>query len=121
LPRALNFGPPVGQQLRVRELVSLFFEAVGRSPGMVHGTDGDDIEAQALVLDSARAAACLGCRCLLSQREAMTWTADWYKAVSERPGAARALAEQRITAFAERLTRATAADEASASRAAERG
>jgi CDP-glucose 4,6-dehydratase len=105
LPRALNFGPPAGQQLSVRELVSLFFQAFGRSPGVRHGTGDDAIEAPALLLDSSRAGALLGWNCLLSQREAVSWTADWYKGVREHPGAARALAEQQINAFAERFPR----------------
>jgi CDP-glucose 4,6-dehydratase len=118
LPRALNFGPPASQQLSVRELVFIFFAAFGRSPGMIDGTSGDDVEAQTLLLDSARADACIGWRCLLSQRDAVTRTADWYKTASERPDAARALAEQQITAFAERFAASTAA---SAPRAGEAG
>jgi len=121
LPRALNFGPAPGQQLSVRELVALFFEALGRSPGAIHGSDGDDIEAQALLLDSSRAGACLGWRCLLSQREAVTWTADWYQGVRAHPDAARALAEQQMTAFAARLIGSAATDAASRSRVAEAG
>ena len=119
LPRALNFGPPPGQQLSVRELASLFFQAFGRSPGMIHDTGSDAIESQALRLDSSRAHAQLGWSCLLSQRDAVRWTAEWYQGVRDRPDAARALAEQQITAFAARLTDATAENEAFAPRAAE--
>jgi CDP-glucose 4,6-dehydratase len=104
LPRALNFGPPPGQQLSVRELASLFFAAFGHSPGVIHDNGSDSMEAQALRLDSGGARAQLGWRCLLSQRDAVTWSADWYKGVRERPDTARALAEQQITAFAARLT-----------------
>src|ERR1700736_1788222 len=121
LPRALNFGPAPGQQLSVRELVALFFEALGRSPGAIHGSDGDAIEAQALLLDSSRAGACLGWSCLLSQREAVTWTADWYKGVRAHPDAARALAEQQIGAFSQRLAGPTSVGQPSAPRAAEVG
>jgi CDP-glucose 4,6-dehydratase len=121
LPRALNFGPAPGQQLSVRELVALFFEALGRSPGAIHGSDGDDIEAQALLLDSSRAGACLGWRCLLSQREAVTWTAAGSHGGRAPPDAARALAEQQMTAFAARLIGSAATDAASRSRVAEAG
>jgi CDP-glucose 4,6-dehydratase len=119
LPRALNFGPPPGQQLSVRELASLFFQAFGRSPGMIHDTGSDAIESQALRLDSSRAHAQLGWSCLLSQRDAVRWTAEWYQGVRDRPDAARALAEQQITAFAARLTGSTTDNEAFAARAAE--
>jgi CDP-glucose 4,6-dehydratase len=108
LPRALNFGPPPGQQLSVRELVAVFFNAFGRSPGVIHGNDRDDIEAQALRLDSSRAGAHLGWSCLLSQQDAVRWTADWYKRVRERPDAARALTEQQIITFSQRLVGSTA-------------
>ena len=121
LPRALNFGPPAGQQLSVRELVCLFFEAVGRSPGVRPGTGDDAIEAQALLLDSSRAGTCLGWSCLLSQRDAVMWTADWYKGVHAQPGAARALAEQQIGAFSQRLAGSTCVDQTPAPRAAEAG
>jgi hypothetical protein len=74
-----------------------------------------------LLLDSSRARACLGWNCLLSQREAVTWTADWHKGVRAHPDAARALAEQQIGAFSQRLAGSVSVDQTSAPRAAEVG
>lgn len=76
LPPALNFGPPPGEVISVQEVVESLRDGLGidwrRAPGH-HPT-----EAMALTLDPALAGRVLGWHTLLSVREAVTWTGDWY-------------------------------------------
>ena len=79
VPRSLNFGPRSGERLTVGELVTLFFHAYGQSPDVIYQRSEISIEMETLLLDSSRAEVELGWRCILSQRDAIAWTAAWYR------------------------------------------
>jgi CDP-glucose 4,6-dehydratase len=105
-PVSLNFGPLLGERLTVRELVTLFFDSYGRRAEIRCATPKVSMEAKSLVLDPSKAEAELGWRCLLSQRDAITWTANWYRAASECYGQKqllRALTASQISDYKERL------------------
>jgi CDP-glucose 4,6-dehydratase len=101
--QCLNFGPRSDERLTVSELVSLFFHTYGRSPGVFCHQPESSVEMETLLLDPSCAEVELGWRCTLSQREAVAWTAVWYKeaAGARGPDAVRTLMARQITEFAE--------------------
>ncbi len=80
LPRALNFGPASGSEaLTVAEIVDTLGRALGLDRGWVQAQGDFPAEMKTLALDSTAAAAALGWRPRLTTREALAWTADWYR------------------------------------------
>jgi CDP-glucose 4,6-dehydratase len=79
VPRALNFGPRAGgAEVTVGELATLGVAALGARPWR-HEPDPDSLEAKALSIDAARAAATLGFAGRLEAPEAVALTMDWYR------------------------------------------
>ena len=79
-PRAVNFGPDAASFCTVRELVDGFSAGFGGRPGWRRDGGVHPPEARALTLSSGLAAHALGWRPRLGIREALAWTADWYRA-----------------------------------------
>jgi CDP-glucose 4,6-dehydratase len=77
---AFNFGPSSGDQVDVEELVGLFLSAWG-SGSMTRPLDEGAAphEAGLLRLSCEKAAHVLGWRPVLDGREAIRWTAEWYR------------------------------------------
>lgn len=101
---ALNFGPEAGEVLSVRDLAEAF-DAVwpeAASPGWVQAAGAHPKEAMALAIDSRKAAALLGWRPSLDQREAIGWTASWY-AEHDRGGEMQAFTLDQIRAYERRI------------------
>jgi len=80
VPRAVNFGPDAASFCRVRDVVDAFSARFGGQPGWERDPSPHPAEAQALTLSSALAQRTLGWRPCLGIREAVAWTADWYRA-----------------------------------------
>jgi hypothetical protein len=118
IPLSLNFGPRFDERLTVAELVSLFFEAYGRSPGVTYARPTASVEMKTLILDASQAEIDLGWRCALSQRESVAWSAAWHREAADivQPEDVRALMARQIAAYRERL--ATSDGESSLSSAA---
>lgn len=77
LPPAVNFGPPPGEVISVQEVVESLRDGLGIDWRQAPGPHPP--EAMALTLDPALARRALGWQTLLSVREAVTWTGDWYR------------------------------------------
>jgi CDP-glucose 4,6-dehydratase len=108
LSRSLNFGPSSKERYTVGELVSLFYRCYGRFPEVIHQHGDPSVEMETLVLDSSRAEMELGWRCILSQREAVAWTAAWYSEVARSDVSSSGIREimaRQISRFEERALR----------------
>lgn len=103
-PSALNFAPDADSFRSVSELVQAFTTRWGGRPGWRFDTDEHPHEASLLTLDATRARSLLGWRPLLSFDEAVTWTADWYRAFWNGDDVGEVTCRQ-IDAFSERLGR----------------
>lgn len=80
----LNFGPaPSAPQITVGELTSIFLARMGEPTEFIHMPDPNSVEMHALAIDSSRARATIGWKDLLAGREAIDWTADWYRRVAD--------------------------------------
>jgi CDP-glucose 4,6-dehydratase len=77
---AWNFGPPPGEEMRVRELVEVFAQEWGQARGWRLAQGSNPEEAPLLRLDPAKAMQKLGWRPCLTQPEAIVETAEWYHA-----------------------------------------
>lgn len=84
------------------DLVQAFTTRWGGCPGWRFDTDEHPHEASLLTLDATRARALLGWRPLLSFDEAVTWTADWYRAFWNGDDVG-VVTRQQIDAFSQRL------------------
>lgn len=107
LPEAFNFGPAPGSTMTVGELAEELLKAWpgGRIVGP-SGSEAGPHEAKFLRLASDRAAHHLGWVPLLSPREAVRWTAEWYRAWYDgrrARGAMRAHSVEQLRQYAERL------------------
>lgn len=81
LPRALNFGPAAGAgPLNVAEVAECLQQRLGADFGWVQAEGEHPPEMAALALDSSQATERLGWRPKLTTREALEWTASWYRA-----------------------------------------
>ena len=102
VPAALNFGPDAQCFRSVADVVEAFASRWGGRPGWRLDTGEHPHEAQFLSLDASRARALLDWRPMLSFEDAVTWTADWYRALwnSEDIGA---VTRRQIDLFSERL------------------
>jgi CDP-glucose 4,6-dehydratase len=103
-PAALNFGPDTQSFRSVSELVEAFTTRWGGRPGWRLDAGEHPHEASLLTLDATRARAILGWRPLLSFDEAVSWTADWYRAFWSGDDIG-AVTRRQIDAFSERLHR----------------
>ncbi len=103
-PAALNFAPDAESFRSVCDLVQAFTTRWGGRPGWRFDTDEHPHEASLLTLDASRARSLLGWRPLLSFDEAVTWTADWYRAFWNGDDVAL-VTRQQIDAFSQRLDR----------------
>ena len=77
----LNFGPAPGEhQLKVFDVTATIQQAMGLEVDWCEaGSAGQPKEMQVLGLDPSLAASSLGWRCRFSQKEAIEWTALWYR------------------------------------------
>lgn len=75
---AWNFGPPPGEEMRVRQLADVFAWEWGASKGWKLAEGEHPPEAPILRLDPAKAMQKLGWKPSLTQREAIGETAAWY-------------------------------------------
>jgi CDP-glucose 4,6-dehydratase len=103
-PPALNFGPDAESFRPVSDLVDAFTARWGGRPGWRPDTNEHPHEASLLTLDATRARALLGWRPLLAYDDAVTWTADWYRAFWNGNDVG-AVARRQIDAFSERMAR----------------
>ena len=101
-PTALNCAPDAESFRSVSELVQAFTSRWGGRPGWRLDTDQHPHEASHLRLDATCARALLGWRPLLSFEDAVTWTADWYRAFWNGDDVGTVTSRQ-IDAFSERL------------------
>ncbi len=85
---AWNFGPPAGDSVGdVVELVSKLWPAIRIETAP--GTNNAPYEAPLLLLDSAKAAARLGWRTVLTTEEAVALALDGYRAIQQGPAPGR--------------------------------
>jgi CDP-glucose 4,6-dehydratase len=79
--RGFNFGPACAETQTVREVVKTLCAEWGSEAGSIERVDqGSSLpEAHTLSLDSSLAQETLGWRQLLTLREALSWTAEWYR------------------------------------------
>jgi CDP-glucose 4,6-dehydratase len=103
-PAALNFAPDTHSFRSVAELVQAFSARWGGRPGWRLDTGEHPHEASLLTLDATRARAILGWRPVLSFDEALTWTADWYRAFWDEADIG-AFTRRQIEVFADRIPR----------------
>ncbi len=80
-PRAVNFGPNPASFCTVREVVDALSAAFDGKPDWVRDAGEYPPEAAALRLSSEVAERSLGWRGRLGIAAALSWTADWYKAM----------------------------------------
>ena len=79
-PRAVNFGPNPASFCMVSAVVEAFSSRFGGKPGWVADGGHHPPEARALTLSSALAERTLGWRAKLDFAQALSLTADWYRA-----------------------------------------
>jgi CDP-glucose 4,6-dehydratase len=79
-PRAVNFGPDPASFRPVREVVDAFSARFDGKPGWRRDGAAHPAEAQALTLSSKLAGRSLAWRPILCIEEAVSWTAEWYRA-----------------------------------------
>ena len=104
LSTAFNFGPDPSAIWSVGELVTLAGTAWGGGR-WEHVPAGGGHEARLLALDSSRARAELGWSPVLAVREAVVWTARWYRTRFDG-GVVAALAAEQIAEYEARAERA---------------
>lgn len=80
-PRALNFGPDPSAPITVAELAAEVQAAMGLETAFERRPLRNPLEMQALAVDSRAARARLGWRDRLPGRQAIGWTAEWYRKV----------------------------------------
>jgi CDP-glucose 4,6-dehydratase len=80
VPSSLNFGPDAQDTITVVKLVEEMLSALEAVHGWRLADTGDDlVEMSFLALDPSLAKRSLGWRTRLSSREAIDWTAEWYR------------------------------------------
>lgn len=94
LPEALNFGPSAHEDLSVSEVADLIAESLGASQGWVPSSDPVYAEMRTLALDSSLAMKTLNWKPKLGARQALAWTAEWYKRVDAGEDARSVTGEQ---------------------------
>ncbi len=94
VPSALNFGPLARDVLTVGQVADTMLVSMGSSQRWIKVGGPQPAEAQFLSIDPSLAMSSLGWRPRLSASDALQWTADWYRAVSDGVGARPAALEQ---------------------------
>jgi CDP-glucose 4,6-dehydratase len=79
-PSAVNFGPDPQSFCTVHEVVEVFSQCFDGKPGWTHAAGPRVQEATNLTLSSSLAQAALNWHARLTLAEALSWTADWYRA-----------------------------------------
>ncbi len=101
--RAMNFGPRKEGQVSVSQVIDWADEFWGGSPvERLISPPPDGRESSNLQLDCGLAEETLGWRCQLSGREAIRWTVEWHRMVSNGTGAYQATLRQ-VREFIEAL------------------
>jgi CDP-glucose 4,6-dehydratase len=77
---AMNFGPMEKKGLAVRDLVTAMQSAIGARTSWIQAAAPQPKEMPALALSCEKAEQVLGWRSRLDARQAVDWTAEWYKA-----------------------------------------
>jgi CDP-glucose 4,6-dehydratase len=98
VPRALNFGPHADDVLTVAEVADTMLEAIGPAQRWIKVAGPQPKEAQYLALDPALAMRSIGWQPRLAAVDALQWTAEWYRAVSNG-GDAREQALKQIRCY----------------------
>jgi CDP-glucose 4,6-dehydratase len=94
---AWNFGPLLGEELNVRDLVEIFAQEWGVSDGWEHAAGNHPPESLRLRLDPSKAILRLGWRPTLDQSKAIHETAAWYHYQLVNTNDAAGLCEDAIT------------------------
>ena len=79
VPSALNFGPYPDDILTVGDLAASMLDAFGATESWKHDGTPTLREMKTLSLDPTLAGKAIGWRPLLSSRDAVAWTAEWYR------------------------------------------
>ena len=98
VPKALNFGPAPEEKISVADLTRAMLGALGATGSFVHEPSPGSIEMKALAVDTTLARKTLGWGDRLPGREAIDWTADWYRRYREGEHP-RAITLAQINAF----------------------
>ncbi|MCC7112246.1 MAG: CDP-glucose 4,6-dehydratase [Deltaproteobacteria bacterium] len=106
--RAWNFGPKDDEPVPVSRIATRFAAGLGhpadRALELMTPDPKAPKETHLLRVDSTQARVQLGWRPLLSVDEAVDWTAAWYRAWLDDPGAAAKALAQQLASYDERLT-----------------
>ncbi|MCA9071966.1 MAG: hypothetical protein KDA84_23725, partial [Planctomycetaceae bacterium] len=91
-----NFGPSDSSPLTVSEIAHRFVQSWGRGQVIEAETTAGPHEARLLQLDSSKARAELSWQPLLTTRERLDWTVDWYKTWQQSPDEVWNITSQQI-------------------------
>lgn len=80
LPHALNFAPAAADPLTVREVTETLGAGLGLDRPWQLAEGAQPVEMKLLTLDATLATRSIGWRPLLTGREAIEWSAEWYMA-----------------------------------------
>jgi CDP-glucose 4,6-dehydratase len=100
VPTALNFGPEPTTPITVAALADMVSAALGGDRDFERAPQANSIEMHTLAVDATRARQSLGWRDRLPGRDAIAWTAEWYRAVREGKDARKTTLSQ-IDRFSE--------------------
>jgi CDP-glucose 4,6-dehydratase len=113
-PRAVNFGPDPASFCSVHDVVDAFSARFAGKPGWERDAAAHPAEARALTLSSTLAGRSLEWRPSLSIEEALSWTADWYRAYATGENML-AITQAQLAQYRERSTRALSSGAAASS------
>ncbi len=99
---AWNFGPSESEAVTVRTLANAIVEHWQRGQVVEEPQPTGPHEAKFLRLDSSKAHAELGWSPLLTMKERIAWSVDWYNATSTKSMSHWDMMEQQITLYQER-------------------
>lgn len=100
---AVNFGPPPESHVSVGELAGKMCAAMAHDGLEINPDDATDHEAGLLRLDASLARQRLGWRPALDIDETIAMTANFYRALIDKPASARGLMEADLAAYCRRL------------------
>jgi CDP-glucose 4,6-dehydratase len=100
---AWNFGPLDAEPMTAGELARAVTEYWGQGRLVLEPAPAGPHEARGLKLDSSKAVAELGWRPLLSARERVEWTVDWYRDWQAEPPSVWSRTAGQIDAYARRI------------------